>query len=800
MQQQPGVLENPYGYFDTVNREYVITRPDTPTPWINYIGEGRYGGIISNTAGGYSFDRDPRNRRITRYRYNSIPEDQPGRYIYIRDQETGIFWSATWQPTPSCKLDAYECRHGAGYSRINSEYLEISSSILYFVPIGQFVPDVPCEFWVMRLKNSSDRDRLIRTFSYVEFCFFDAMIDQQNFDWGMHIVQSSYKAGAVYTSTKFRPTTSFFSSSISPLGYDTNRETFIGKYRDLSNPVVVETGETHQSQSPRGNSVGVLEHEWHLQPGEEKSIVFVLGVTDFPERISEVVQKMQAEGQIEKEYLQLNEDWTRFLDAFKVETPDKEMNAMINFWNPVQCRTTLYWSRFISAYESGLGRGMGTRDSAQDSLATVITVPNQVRDILSKLFHLQFKDGHTWHQFFPLTGEGGPGLAAEFPDWPQWFSDDHLWLVIAVCAYLKETGDFQFLEEKVEYWDGQDPEVSIWDHLLRSVKFTLSNLGPHGLPRIGFSDWDDTMNIDHGSGKAESVWVAQQFCRVMLDLVELCDFLGKDEDRFRFMNLHTEMSNRINQVSWDGEWYARAFDDDGLPMGVKGEAHHAISLNTQTWSVIGELGDRDRQKIAMDSIDKLLNTPYGISLMSPPYNGSQARVRGTSTYPPGAKENGGIFCHANAWGIVAAAMLGDGDLAYKYYRQILPLARNDADRFLVEPYVYSQNICGPDHPQYGTGRNAWLTGTAAWTYVAGTQYILGIRSSYGGLIIKPTLPRDWMGFKADRLFRGVHYRIEVVSCKGDEKKSMIVDGKLVEGNLIDLPGNGVKEVCVEVHI
>ena len=790
-------IQNPYGYYDSAQREYVITRPDTPTPWINYLGEGRYGGIISNTAGGYSFDRDPRNRRVTRYRYNAIPVDQPGRYIYLRDQATGAYWSPTWQPVTGQKLDTYACHHGPGYTRISSEYDGIAASLLYFVPPGQ-AGAAACEVWLLRLKNSAARPRRLRSFSYIEFSFYDALIDLHNLDWGMHILHTNYERGTLYTSTQFRPEVTFFSSSATPAGFDSDREVFLGRYRDLSNPLVVESGESQNSTAPRGNNIGSLCHEWDLAPGEEAEVIYLLGVADGRQAIAPLLACYRDPAEVQAAFHALQADWETYLNWFTVQTPDAEMTAMLNVWNPVQCRTTFYWSRFVSAYETGLGRGMGTRDSAQDILGTVHALPAQARQTLNSLWKLQFQDGHTWHQFYPLTGEGGAGHAEEFPGWPHWFCDDHLWLVIGTCAYLRETGDFDYLEQRLPYWDGEPDTV--WGHLLRAVEFTRNHLGPNSLPRLGFSDWDDTMNLDHGSGKAESVWCGQQFCRALLDLAELCEALGKSGEAAHFKSLKEEMAERINRVAWDGDWYSRAYDDEGLPVGVQSEQKHKIGLNSQTWAVIGEVAPGERARQAMESAHARLNTPYGLTLMWPPYDIGDQRVRGTTTYPPGAKENGGIFCHANTWAIVAAARLGWAERAYQYYRQILPLARQDADIFLVEPYVYCQNICGPQHPQFGRGRNAWLTGTAAWTYVAGTQSILGIRPTYAGLQIAPVIPSGWPGFSARRVFRGVTYHIEVERAGTGNRPTLVVDGRQIAGDVVPLPPTGKLEVQVKVDL
>lgn len=792
-------LSNSYGYYDEQAREYVITRPDTPAPWMNYLGEGYYGGIISNTAGGFSFDRDPKNRRVSRYRYNSVPSDQPGRYIYLRDQDSGTFWSPTWQPVTGRKLQAYECRHGAGYTRISSRFRGIAASLLYFVPFRPLHPDCPLELWVLRLENKSKRRRTIRSFSYVELSYWDAPTDLYNLDWGAHIFSTRHEDGTLFSTTHFRPTTTFFSSSQKPLGFDCEREAFIGRYRDLLAPQVVVSGEPCRSEAARGNNIGSLAHEWVLEPGESAELVVLLGVTDHPEQIEDTLDHYRRMENVQAAFEAMRRDWDEYLSVMQVETPDPQMNAMLNFWNLVQCRTTLYWSRFVSAYETGLGRGMGTRDSAQDTLATVQALPSRVSATLDMLWKLQFPDGHTWHQVYPLTGEGGPGLAGELPDWPQWFSDDHLWLVIASCAYLRETGDFAYLDRQIPYYGTQD-SASVWEHINRAIDFTLQNRGPHGLPRLGFSDWDDTMNLDHGSGKAESVWTAMQFCRALLDVEDLCKALGKNEEAKRFREHYWDMTETINACAWDGGWYARAFDDAGLPVGVSTEVEHKIGLNPQSWAVIGEAAPLERAQTAMESAHDQLNSPYGLALMWPPYHKGNDRVRGTSTYPPGAKENGGIFSHANTWAIVAAARLGWGDRAYQYYRQIMPLARPDVDLSQAEPYVYCANICSREHPQYGLARNSWLTGTASWTYVAGTQWILGIRPTFQGLKIAPVLPDDWKSFRVVRVFRGVTYQITVERQGKGRQVALEIDGKPVDGDTIPLPAEGTAQVDVKVKL
>ncbi len=787
----------PYGFVDEVAREYVITRPDTPTPWLNYLGQGAYGGIISNTAGGFSFDRDPRDRRVTRYRYNAIPADQPGRYVYLRNRDTGMWWSPTWQPVRR-DLDAYECRHGPGYTRIRSALEGIETELLYFVPPGDAAGACPCELWVMRIRNAGATRRRLRSFTYAEFGFVDALADQHNLDWSGHIVSSRLEGGAILVSTRFRPTTSFFASSEPPVGWTGDREDFVGRCRDLARPVVVETGEPSNAGSPRGNALGSLCHDLDLEPGDERRLVFLLGVTDEPAAIPGLTARYRDPDAVDTAFDDLRAGWDAYLSRFTVETPDPEANAMLNTWNQVQCRATLHWSRFVSGYETGLGRGMGTRDSAQDTLGTMHALPDEARRTLSRTWALQFRDGHAWHQLFPLTGEGGPGLAAEHPERPQWFSDDHLWLVLATCAYLRETGDIAYIDERIAMADGGDDTVR--GHIDRAIGFTLAHRGPHGLPRAGFADWDDTLNVDHGSGKAESVFSAMLLCRVALDLAELCGHLGRDAESARHRGLHAEMAATVNAVAWDGAWYARAFDDDGRPIGVAAEERHRINLVPQAWAVLGEVAPPDRAERALRSVEELLGTPFGSALLWPPYDGGDERVGGTATYPPGAKENGGIFCHANTWLVIAAAMLGRGDDAHRHHRRVLPLARADQDRLGTEPYVYAQNICGPAHPQFGLARNAWLTGTAAWAFVAATQWILGIRPTFDGLRIAPAIPASWPGFEAHREFRGVTYEIHARRDGPGNAVFLVVDGRPVQGSVVPLPPPGTTTVTVDVVI
>jgi cellobiose phosphorylase len=641
------------------------------------------------------------------------------------------------------------------------------------------------------------------------------MIDQLNIDWGQHIVESTVADGIIRVQTRFRPTTSFFASSLKPLGFDTDREVFLGVGRDLSNPAVVERGRPTNTEAPRGNNIGSLCHQLLLQPGQEKEIVYILGVTDQPESIPAGVARYRRRKHVTAAWNAVQADWSDYLGRFTVSTPDPVMNVMLNLWNPIQCRSTLYWSRFVSAYETGTSRGLGTRDSAQDTLGNLHNAPAEAKRTLTMLWQLQHQDGHAWHQVMPLTGEGGPGLAADCPELPQWFCDDHLWLVLAVCAYLRETGDYAYLDQQVRYWDGGTGTV--YQHMQRAVDFTLAQRGPRGLPRLGFADWDDTLNLDHGSGQAESVWCAEQFCRVLLDLAELATALDQPEQAHRWRALHAKMAESVNQVAWDGAWYARAYDDHGQPVGVSSEAAHKLNLIPQTWSVIGEVAPRSRARRAMQSVEAKLGSPFGLATLWPAYTEGSSRVRGTATYLPGAKENGGVFCHANTWAIIACAQLGWAERALDYYHRITPLARPDPDVYRTEPYVYCGNFTGPEHRRAGHGRNAWLSGTAAWAYVAATQWILGIRPTLRGLQIEPAIPAAWRGFSARRVFRGVTYDIGVRRRQADSRRPraeqrspatsarssrvrLLVDGQPVKGTIVPLPPPDTTRVAVQVEL
>lgn len=700
--------------------------------------------------------------------------------------DNGDYWSATWQPVKN-PLDDYKCRHGPSYTKIMAKKNGIESEILYFTPLED-----NCELWVLKLRNDGSETRRLKTFSYVEYSFPHALADITNLDWTNQIMRGIEEDGVLYMISHGTDSKFYHASSETIAGFDTDRSAFIGPYRDLGNPQVLEEGESKESEAPNGNIIGSISHEVELDPGEERRIVHVLG-DEYADNSRPILSKYRSLEKVDAEFERLQDNWREYFEKLQVDTPDEEMNAMLNRWNPIQCRTTLYWSRSASLYQTGTSRGMGTRDSSQDTFGVVHAASRSAKKKLEMLWELQFEDGHTWHQIYPLTGEGGPGLAAEEPEKPQWFSDDPLWLILGTCNYMKETGDTGFLEKRIPYQDAE-PEP-VWNHMRRAIDFTDTHRGVYEIPRIGYSDWNDTLNLDHGSGKAASVWTGMMFSHVLREMEKICRRIGKEKKVQRYGELRREMKNIINEHCWDGGWYMRAFDDKGRPIGTSKERYQKISLNPQTWSVISGVAEEGRGETAMEKAHEKLNTRFGFALMHPPYEGEDERIGGTTTFLPGAKENGGIFCHAHTWSMVAAAKLGWGNRAYQYYRQLLPLAYNDeCDLRRTEPYVYCQNILGPEHPDFGRAANSWLSGTASWSYVAGTQWILGIRPDFDGLRIDPCIPPKWSGYKVIRKFRGSRYDVEVKNPEGVAKgiESISVDGEELDGELVPAFEDGNK--------
>lgn len=811
-----------YGYFDDPQREYVITRPDTPLPWINYLGSQDYIGLISNTAGGYSFYRDARLRRLTRYRYNNAPFDVGGRYIYLRDNDTREFWSPTWQPAQR-ELQDYTCRHGLGYTIIGSTYHGIRAEIRYFVPI-----DENLEIWQLTVTNTRDHGAHLSAFSLIEFCLWDANDDATNFQRNFSTGQVEVEEGVIYHKTEYRERRNhfaYFACSDPLAGYDTQRDDFLGPYRGWDRPQAVERGESYNSLAHGWQPIGSHHLQLNLAPLETRQIVFILGYHENPREekfdpadsqvlnkrtVKPVIAKYLNTQKADAAFQELRRHWDGLLGQVQVTTPDPHTNRMVNIWNAYQCMVTFNLSRSASFYESGIGRGMGFRDSNQDLLGFVHMVPQRARERLLDIAATQLPTGGAYHQYQPLTKRGNDGVGSNF-------NDDPLWLILGVSAYIQETGDWSILDAPTPYDNQPGSEAPLYDHLQRSIQYTLDRLGPHSLPLIGRADWNDCLNLNcfsdtpgesfqtttNKEGKvAESVMIAGLFVAAAKDMADLADRRGAEEEGARYRQAAAQMTATVQAHGWDGEWFVRAYDDFGNKVGSKECAEGQIFVESQGWCVMGGIGLDDGKALkALSSVNTRLATPHGIILQQPAYSRYYLHLGEISSYPPGYKENAGIFCHTNPWIMVAEAMVGHGDRAHDYYLRINPSAREGiSEVHRCEPYIYAQMIAGRDAPTHGEAKNSWLSGTAAWNFVAITQWILGIRPTFEGLQIEPVIPTNWPGFKATRLFRGVTFHIEVERLAPGNRVALTVDGEPVAGSIVPLPRGDKREVHVLVKV
>jgi cellobiose phosphorylase len=819
-----------YGYFNDKQREYVINQPDTPLPWINYLGSEEYFGIISNTAGGYSFYQDARLRRLTRYRYNNAPLDSGGRYIYLRDESPQlsgpVSWSPTWQPTRT-PLDEYECRHGMGYTVITSQKNGIQASTRYFVPLGETL-----EVWELTLTNHRDTAAQLSVFSAIEFNLWDAMDDATNFQRNYSIGQVEVVDDVIYHKTEYRERRNHFAylACSEPLtGFDTQREAFLGPYRGWDSPRAVEAGQTSNSEAHGWQPIGAQHIKVQLEAGEQKKIIFILGYHENPEdekfdppnsqiinkrTVTPVIKKYLQPDVVEQAFQGLKKYWDDLLGKLEVTTPDEHANRMVNIWNAYQVMITFNMSRSASYFESGIGRGMGFRDSNQDLLGFTHMIPERARQRILDIAATQLPSGGAYHQYQPLTKRGNNDVGSNF-------NDDPLWLVLAVTAYLKETGDWGILDEAVPYDNQPGSEESLYGHLQRSIQYTLDRLGPHGLPLIGRADWNDCLNLNcfsdtpgqsfqtttNKDGKvAESVFIAGLFvlaAKEMAKLVERYKLQVKGstfifQPSTFFAEAAEKMETAIWNHGWDGAWFRRAYDGFGNVLGSKENEEGRIFIEPQGMCIMGGLGVEDgRAAQALESVEEHLVTPHGIILQQPAFSKYYLHLGEISSYPPGYKENAGIFCHTNPWVMIAEAMIGRGDKAFEHYIRINPSKREEiSELHKCEPYVYAQMIAGRDAPTHGEAKNSWLTGTAAWNYVAITQWILGIRPVYEGLQVAPVIPSAWEGFSAARSFRGVRYEIQVKRRGAGNEVQLEVDGRSIAGNVIPLPAENIQTVQV----
>jgi cellobiose phosphorylase len=807
-----------FGFFDDAHREYVITNPRTPWPWINYLGNEDFFSLISNSAGGYSFYKDAKFRRLTRYRYNNVPMDDGGKYFYINDG--GTVWSPGWKPCKT-ELDNYECRHGMNYTTIKGEKNGVSATALYFVPLKTWA-----EVQKLTLTNNSKETKKLKVFSFVEWCLWNAAADMENFQRNFSTGEVEIEDSVIYHKTEYkerRDHYAYYSVNAPVQGFDTDRETFFGLYNGFDEPQTVLAGKPSNSEAHGWSPIASHYLEVELKPGETKEFVFVLGYVENKEEekweSKGIINKAKAKATIEKfntpakvdaALAELRVYWDNLLSVYSVKSADEKLDRMVNIWNQYQCMITFCFSRSASYFESGIGRGMGFRDSNQDLIGFVHQIPERARERIIDIASTQFPDGGCYHQYQPLTKRGNNDIGGGF-------NDDPMWLILGTTSYIKETGDYSILNEMVPFDNDMSVARTMFDHLTVSFDHVVNNLGPHGLPLIGRADWNDCLNLNCFSNdpnesyqttenktegtKAESVMIAGLFVVYGRDYVELCKKLGKADEAARAQKEVDNMIAAIKKHGWDGEWFLRAYDFYGKKIGSDENEEGKIFIESNGWCTMAGVGiEEGLCTKALDSVKERLDCEYGIVLNNPAFTKYYIEYGEISSYPAGYKENAGIFCHNNPWIIIGETVNGNGNRAWEYYKKITPSYLEDiSELHKTEPYVYAQMIAGKDAAKPGEAKNSWLTGCAAWTFTCVSQYILGVRADYDGLIIDPCIATDWTGFNLTRKFRGDIFNIEVKNPNKVSKgvKTLTVDGKVIPGNVIPIFGDG-KEHKVEV--
>ncbi len=806
-----------YGFFDDKNKEYVITDPRTPNPWINYLGNEDFFSLISNTAGGYSFYKDAKLLRITRYRYNNVPADTNGRYYFINDE--GTVWNPGWQPTQTA-LDSYECHHGLGYSRFHSSKNGIEADLTAFVPLHE-----TCEVNYLKLKNTDSKVHNLTLTSYVEFCFWNAVDDSTNFQRNLSLGEVEVTGSEIYHKTEYRERRNhyaFYSVNRPVDGFDTSRDDFLGAYGSIQMPKAVAERTSYQTLASGGAVIGSHRIEVELLPGEEQTFIFLLGYAqnsddqkwNAPNVINKtparrIISHYQTTTQVKEALSRLASYWDSLLSRYTLSCAYEKLSRMVNIWNQYQCMVTFNMSRSASYFESGTGRGMGFRDSCQDLLGFVHLIPERAKARILDIAATQMEDGSAYHQYQPLTKRGNLDIGSGF-------NDDPLWLIAAVSAYTKETGDFGILDEVVDFDNDSTKAAPLMEHLKRSFEYTLTHLGPHHLPLIGRADWNDCLNLNCFSREpgesfqttgpsegpvAESVFIAGMFVKYAKEYARINEIIGNKEEADRAYQASDAMYQAILRDGWDGEWFLRAYDAAGEKVGSHENEEGKIFIEPQGFCVLAGVGVKEGQaEKALDSVRKYLDTKYGIMLQQPAYQSYHLNLGEISSYPPGYKENAGIFCHNNPWISIAETMIGRGNRAFEIYKKTCPAYIEDISEIhRTEPYVYSQMIAGADAPKHGEAKNSWLTGTAAWTFVNVSQYLLGIQPDYDGLRIDPCLPDELREVTLDRIYRDAAYHIHIVKPEGIEKgvHKMLVNGTEVDGNLVR-PIDGCKVYNVEI--
>ena len=793
-----------FGYFDDANREYVITTPKTPLPWINYLGCNDFFSLISNTCGGYSFYKDAKLLRLTRYRYNDTPNDVNGKYFYIKDGDT--IWNPGWKPTKT-DLDSYECRHGIGYSRFISSKNDVQASVLAFVPMND-----TCEINQVKLTNNSSSVKTLSLFSYVEWCLWNADDDMKNFQRNFSTGEVEIVDSTIFHKTEYRERRNhyaIYSVNTEIAGFDTIRDEFLGAYNGTDDPTAVKNGACTNSVASGWQPIASHQINITLNPGETKSFVFVLGYIENPEdekweskgvvnkkRAYEMLDRYKTDADVDKAFAELNEYWNGLLSKYTVKSSNDKVDRMVNIWNQYQCMVTFNMSRSASYYESGIGRGMGFRDSCQDLLGFVHLIPDRARERIIDIASTQFQDGSAYHQYQPLTKKGNSDIGSGF-------NDDPLWLIAGTSAYVRETGDTTILTEMVPYDNDMSVATPLMGHLKRSFDYTVNHKGPHNLPLIGRADWNDCLNLNCFSEHpgesfqtfgpsegpvAESVFIAGMFVKYGEEYAQLCELMGDQKEAAYAREEVAKMYDAVLKDGWDGDWFVRAYDAYGQKIGSKECEEGQIYIESNGFCSLAGIGVKEGlAKKALDSVKEKLDTKYGVMILQPAYTRYHLELGEISSYPPGYKENAGIFCHNNPWVSIAETVIGRGDRAFEIYQKTCPAYCEEfSEIHRTEPYVYSQMVAGRDAKFHGEAKNSWLTGTAAWTFVNVSQYILGVYPTHNGLSIDPCVPKDFGDFELTRKFREGIYNIKVQNPDKVEKgiKSITVDGKAIDGCVI----------------
>ena len=795
-----------FGYFDDENREYVISTPKTPLPWINYLGNTDFFSLISNTCGGYTFYKDAKLLRLTRYRYNDCPADTNGKYFFIKDGDT--FWNPGWQPSKT-ELDSYECRHGIGYSKFSGSKNGVKADVLTFVPMND-----TCEVSRITLKNESASAKELKLFSYVEWCLWNADDDMKNFQRNLSTGEVEISGSALFHKTEYRERRNHYavySVNTDIDGFDTSRDAFLGAYNGPDAPDAVKNGSCTGSVASGWSPIASHQINVSLAPGEAKSFVFVLGYIENTDeekweskgvinkkKAFEMIDRYKTDADVDKAFGVLNDYWKKLLSKYTVQTSNDKVNRMVNIWNQYQCMVTFNMSRSASYYESGIGRGMGFRDSCQDLLGFVHLIPDRARQRIIDIASTQFEDGSAYHQYQPLTKKGNSDIGSGF-------NDDPLWLIAGTNAYIRETGDYSILDEIVPFDNDMSVAKPLLEHLTRSFDYIVNHKGPHGLPLIGRADWNDCLNLNCHSTQpgesfqtfgpsegpvAESVFIGGMFVKYGREYADLLRKKGMNDKADAALAEVAAMNERLlsKDAGWDGEWFVRAYDSYGGKVGSSECEEGKIFIEPQGFCVLAGVGVESGEAVkALDSVKKYLDTDYGIMILQPAYTVYHEELGEVSSYPPGYKENAGIFCHNNPWVSIAETVVGRGDRAFEIYKKTCPAYCEEfSEIHRTEPYIYCQMVAGRDAKFHGEGKNSWLTGTAAWTFVNISQYILGVYPTLDGLQINPCTPKGFGDFTLQREYRGAVYNITVKNPNDVEKGvvSMTVDGAAVEGCVI----------------